>query len=251
MAFLSWMDCCKSDKEIVKRIRYIVIGGDGIDGIGVYPGQERNLIELDLLRQYNMLADLIECMPKNAQIFLIPGNHDPIRQALPQPAIPEKYSKRLYGIDNLRLLGNPATLTLSGVSVLSYHGTSLDDVLASTPGLSYSRPTEGMRLLLKARHLAPMYGRRTPIGLDCEDHLVIEDVPDIFHSGHTHTLDTNFHRGTLMINSGTWQCQTEYQANMGVVPTPALVPIVNLSTLEGIVKDFRANHTPTEDRLIQ
>ena len=60
-----------------------------------------------------------------------------------------------------------------------------------------------------------------------EDHLVIQEIPDIFHAGHVHTLDRMDYRGTLILNSGTWQDQTKFQANMGIVPTPGKVPIVN------------------------
>ena len=46
------------------------------------------------------------------------------------------------------------------------------------------------------------------------------------------------YRGTLILNSGTWQDQTKFQANMGIVPTPGKVPIVNLATLDVLTKDF-------------
>jgi DNA polymerase II small subunit len=41
-----------------------------------------------------------------------------------------------------------------------------------------------------------------------------------------------------MINSGTWQAQTGYQKNLGIMPRPGLVPIVNLATLEVHLKEF-------------
>ena len=37
-------------------------------------------------------------------------------------------------------------------------GKALDDIIASTPGLTYSKPAEAMKVLLKARHLSPTYG---------------------------------------------------------------------------------------------
>ena len=68
--------------------------------------------------------------------------------------------------------------------------------------------------------------------------MVIDEIPDIFHAGHVHTLDRMNYRGTLILNSGTWQGQTKFQANMGIVPTPGKVPIVNLATLDMLTKDF-------------
>ncbi len=137
------------------------------------------------------------------------------------------------------MLGNPSYLRLHDVNILIYHGRSLDDVMATTPGFTFTRPAVAMKSLLRARHLVPIYGERTAVVPSDEDSLVIEDVPDIFHSGHIHTLDSENYRGTLILNSGSWQSQTPFQAKMGIVPTPGIVPIVDLSNLEVFTKDFR------------
>ncbi|MEM1524954.1 MAG: DNA-directed DNA polymerase II small subunit [Nitrososphaerales archaeon] len=236
--FVLWLTQHGREDFIVKRIKYLIIGGDVVDGIGVYPDQEDDLEELNIYQQYVRAAQLLNKIPKSIQIFIIPGNHDPARQALPQPAIPKKYAEPLYKLENVRILGNPSQIRLHGVNILIYHGRSLDDIVATIPNLTFSKPASAMKILLKARHLAPLYGGRTPIALEKEDHLVIEEVPDIFHAGHVHTLDIDRYKGTLLINSGTWQTQTKYQANMGVTPTPGLLPIVNLATLDVLVKDF-------------
>jgi DNA polymerase II small subunit len=119
-----------------------------------------------------------------------------------------------------------------------YHGQGLDDIIATTPGLSYSKPAEAMKVLLKARHLAPIYGERTPIAPEQEDMMVITEVPDIFHSGHVHVTDVQNYRSTLVVNSGAWQSQTKFQQTMGIMPTPGLAVVVNLATLQPIVYDF-------------
>ena len=152
--------------------------------------------------------------------------------------IPKKYGSSLYDLPNVKMLGDPCFFKLNGVSVLVYHGRSLDDVLATTPGLSYEMPEEAMKVLLRARHLAPTFGLRTPIAPEVEDHLVIEEVPDIFHAGHVHTIGLDRYKSTLIINSGTWQAQTGYQANLGIYPRPGLVPIVNLATFYVTVREF-------------
>jgi DNA polymerase II small subunit len=119
-----------------------------------------------------------------------------------------------------------------------YHGQSLDDVIATTPGLSYSKPAEAMKTLLKARHLAPTYGERTPIAPEQEDMMVITEVPDILHSGHVHVADIQNYRGTLIVNSGAWQAQTKFQQTMGITPTPGIAILVNLATLQPFIQDF-------------
>ena len=185
-----------------------------------------------------MVSEKLKMVPRHLQMLIIPGNHDATRQALPQPMIPKKYATSLYDLPNVKMLGDPCFFKLNGVSVLVYHGRSLDDVLATTPGLSYERPEEAMKVLLRARHLAPTFGLRTPIAPEVEDHLVIEEVPDIFHAGHVHTIGLDRYKSTLIINSGTWQAQTGYQANLGINPRPGLVPIVNLATLDVTLREF-------------
>jgi len=228
----------EEDEEIIGRVKYIVIGGDVVDGVGVFPNQEFELAENDIYKQYEMVARKLSQFPGHLQILLIPGNHDSTRQALPQPMIPRKYAESLYKLKNLTMLGDPSFVRIHGVSVLIYHGRSLDDVLATTPGLSYEKPAEAMKVLLKARHLAPMFGSRTPIAPEAEDHLVIEEVPDIFHAGHVHNVGVSTYKSTLIINSGTWQAQTGYQANLGITPSPGIVPVVNLATLEVKLREF-------------
>lgn len=240
--FLDWIagrgKQSEEDEEIIRRLKYIVIGGDVVDGVGVFPNQEYELAEMDIFKQYEMVFEKLKLVPKHLRMFVIPGNHDATRQALPQPMIPKKYAASLYSIDNLVMLGDPCLFKLNGVSVLAYHGRSLDDVLATTPGLSYERPEQAMKVLLRARHLAPTFGLRTPIAPEIEDYLVIEEVPDIFHAGHVHTVGLERYKSTVIINSGTWQAQTGYQANLGINPRPGLIPIVNLATLDVVFREF-------------
>ena len=240
--FLEWVSgrgqIPEEDEEIIRRLKYIVIGGDVVDGVGVFPNQEYELSENNIFKQYEMVSEKLKLVPQRLQMFVIPGNHDATRQALPQPMIPRKYAVSLYELKNLTMLGDPCLFRLNGVSILAYHGRSLDDVLATTPGLSYERPEEAMKVLLRARHLAPIFGMRTPIAPELEDHLVIEEVPDIFHAGHVHTIGLDRYKSTLIINSGTWQAQTGYQANLGISPRPGLVPIVNLATLGVELREF-------------
>lgn len=228
----------EEDGDMISRLKYVIIGGDIVDGVGVFPNQEFELAESNVYKQYEMVSKKLASIPQHLSVFAIPGNHDSTRQALPQPMIPRKYAESLYKLKNVTMLGDPTLIRLHGVSVLVYHGRSLDDILATTPGLSYERPTEAMKVLLKARHLAPMFGSRTPIAPEIEDHLVIDQVPDIFHAGHVHSVGVENYKGTLIINSGAWQAQTGYQANLGIMPRPGLVPIVNLATLEVTTREF-------------
>jgi DNA polymerase II small subunit len=236
--FLAWLNGKLGDLDIVERIRYVIVAGDVVDGIGVYPGQEFQLTERNLRRQYIMAQEFLSQVPKQMKLLLLPGNHDPVRQALPQPAVSIDAAGPLYSLENAVHLGGPANIKLDRVNFLIYHGRSLDDVIATVPDLTYDRPVEAMEVLLKARHLAPTYGKRTALSPELRDMLVIDPVPDVFHAGHVHTLDVGSYRGTLVVNSGTFQGQTPFQMNMGIDPISSIVPILNLSTLEVIKRNF-------------
>jgi DNA polymerase II small subunit len=236
--FLQWLNGGFGDKDIVSRVKYLVIAGDLVDGVGVYPGQEFQLAERDPKKQYEMAAELLKRVPGHIQIVLSPGNHDAVRQALPQPAVAVDMAESLYAMDNVRWVGDPAYIKMHGVSFLVYHGKSLDDVIATTPNLAYDRPTDAMKLLLRARHLAPTYGKRTALSPELRDYMVVDRVPDVFHVGHVHTYGEMTYRGTLLVNSGTWQAQTNFQSNMGMEPTPSIVPVLDLSTLKIVRRNF-------------
>ena len=236
--FLNWINGRSGDLEVVSKIRYVVIAGDVVDGIGVYPGQEEELTELNLSKQYDEFAGLMVQIPKSIKIFVSPGNHDATRQALPQPPIFKRYAKALYEMDNVILLGDPCLVRLHGVNTLVYHGQSLVDIVGSSPGITFDKPAEAMKVLLKARHLAPTHGS-TRVALEEDDKLVIKIVPNIFHCGHIHTVQTLKYKGTLLINSGTWQDQTQFQKRMGIVPNPAIAVVVDLNSLKvKMMKNF-------------
>lgn len=238
--FIRWLNGNLGDLDVVSRIKYLVIAGDIVDGVGVYPGQEFQLAEKDPKKQYEMAAQLMKEVPSRIQIVVSPGNHDAVRQALPQPAVDVDMARALYGMDNLKWVGDPCYVKLHGVVFLVYHGKSLDDIIATTPDLSYNRPTDAMKLLLRSRHLAPTYGKRTALSPELRDFMVIDPVPDVLHSGHVHTFGELAYRGTLLVNSGTWQAQTNFQSNMGLEPTPSIVPVIDLSTLRVIRRNFGA-----------
>jgi len=99
-----------------------------------------------------------------------------------------------------------------------------------------------MKCLLKARHLSPIYGSQTPIAPEVEDMMIIDQVPDIFQTGHVHVLNLDMYRGVLLVNSRAWQTQTSFQASVGITPTPGLAVLVNLKTFKVYYKDFKVQN---------
>ena len=231
-AFLEFVSWLSSTDQVAKRVRFVVIGGDLVDGVGIYPNQDRGLVYQTVEEQLRRAEALLSQIPQNVKVVISPGNHDPGRRALPQPAIPRKYGAGLWERENFFMVGNPCVVSLNGVKVLVFHGQSIDDIVKTTPGLSYDKPADVMKHLLRARHLSPIYGSLTPIAPEKEDMLVIEDIPDVFHVGHVHVMALEMYRGVLLVNSGAFQSQTPFQASVGLEPTPGLAAVVNLKTLE-------------------
>lgn len=223
--------------------QYLLIAGDLVDGIGIYPDQDKELVIADIDRQYEEFGRMISELPRNMKIIISPGNHDAIRGSEPQPVLPERFSK--YFPDNVILVENPAFIRLQGVGILMYHGRSYDDLISMIPGASYTKPEEMMVEMLKRRHLACTYGMRTPILAAKEDNLVISPVPEILHTGHVHICGAVNYRGVLCMNTGTWQSQTSFQKQMNIQPTPARAMMVDLRTLEPQIFDF-SGETPGE-----
>jgi DNA polymerase II small subunit len=215
---------------------YLLVCGDLVDGIGVYPNQEEELAIRDIYEQYAELAGLLAGVPKEMAVVISPGNHDVVRPSEPQVAIPAEFRKGFPV--NCQFVENPALLSLQGVRVLMYHGRSIDDMIGLIPRASYSRPEEMMVEMLERRHLAPVYGRRTPVSPEPRDRLVIDPVPEILHTGHVHTSGITRHRGVLGVNAGCWQSQTKFQKQVNVTPTPGRAVIVDLQTLEPKVMEF-------------
>lgn len=225
-------------QEIASHVKYVLIAGDIVDGIGIYPNQVKELAIKDVYKQYRLAARFIEQIPDYVEVVIIPGNHDASRKAAPQPALPEAYLEHLKESRSIHSLGNPCTIGLYGVEVLMDHGRSLDDVMATVPGMDYRHPERAMKLLLQGRHLAPVYGGKTMISPEKRDFLVVDRIPDIFHAGHVHTLGYTNYRGVSIINSGGWQEQTDYMVRMGLIPTVGHVPVINLQTMETNVVQF-------------
>lgn len=235
--FTEWMNGkFKYRLDYAGRIKYVVVSGDLVDGIGVYPNQDRELAIDDIYLQYKKLFEMLGKIPEYVHIFLLTGNHDAVQRAEPQPELPSEFCKD-FMLENMHLVSNPGYMTLHGMRILGYHGTSLDSVIQGIPGCSYSRPEEAMVEVLKRRHLSPIYGDN-PIVPSKRDEMVIDQVPDILHMGHLHKNGYSEYHGTLIVNSGTWQSRTSYQVRLGHMPTPAVLPVYEAGRMELGTVDF-------------
>ncbi|MFB6310435.1 MAG: DNA-directed DNA polymerase II small subunit [Salinirussus sp.] len=236
-AWRRFADWLHSDEAAA--VEYLLIAGDMVEGVGVYPDQDEELDIVDVYDQYAAFSERLKEVPGDLEIVMIPGNHDAVRLAEPQPAFDQELRETMAAHD-ARFASNPSVVDIEGVSILMYHGVSLDEVIAELPSdaASYESPEAAMAQLLRKRHLAPQFGGHTRLAPESEDHLVIESVPDVFHAGHVHKLGYGQYHGVLTINSGCWQGQTAFQESVNLDPDPGYAPIVDLDTLELTIRKF-------------
>jgi DNA polymerase II small subunit len=237
--FLRWINLDWGDsrmKALARKVKYLVVNGDVVDGIGIFPGQEEELAIVDAYEQYRYAGEQLARIRDDIKIMVMPGNHDLVRPAEPQPALPEKYT-RLFP-ESVRHIGNPCKLSIEGVEILSYHGRSMDDWITRVAGMSYERPIDAMKEMVVRRHMVPVYGLRTPIAPEHKDYLTIDSVPDVFVTGHVHAAGLDSYRGITLINASCWQSQTAYQKMHGFMPEPAKVPVIELDTGKPYMVDF-------------
>lgn len=238
--FAKWLN----SKE-ARNIGYLVIAGDMVEGVGVYPGQKDELQVTNIYDQYEMFEEWIEKIPENIQVLVSPGNHDIARLAEPQPRLTEKVLPNASQLNNVHLLQNPQTVRLHGVKSqgivnLLYHGHSFDSHVDSIQDLrekAYQQPEHVMIDLLKRRHLAPTYGSNN-MSPEEEDYLAITEKPDIFVSGHFHSHCNESYKGVNVINSSSFQEQTDFQKRVGHEPDPGKVTIVDFKTRNTRIKKF-------------
>lgn len=249
--FLRWINADAgnpSQREIAKKVKYIIIAGDLVDGVGIYPSQQEELEIHDIINQYEEFSELIKKIPVDKQIIICPGNHDAVHLAEPQSSFDEIFAPSLFKIPNVMLVTNPAIVNIgktehfSGFDVLLYHGYSFDYYVANVDSIrnngGYHRADLIMKFLLKRRHLAPSFKSTPYFPCHKEDPLLIRKIPDFLISGHIHYSNVANYKGITTISGSCWQGTTTFQEKLGHQPEPARVPMVNLKTREIKVLKF-------------
>lgn len=249
--FVDWLaGTVDFEQELAKKVKYVIVVGDVVDSVGVYPNQESELTIQDIYEQFRVARSYFERIPQHIQIIMCPGNHEPTRIAEPQPKMDKEFAQPLYDLPNVTMVTNPALVTIHsspsfpGFDVLLYHGysyTHYGDVVHSirTSGKNVSDRIELiMKYILQRRHLAPSYGSNQFIPDSDHDPMVIARVPDIFCSGHIHKSHVSTYRGVTLVSGSCFQEMSSYQEKFGHVPDPGKVPILHLHTGKAAVVDF-------------
>lgn len=249
--FIAWLRGEVGDsasQAAAAKTKYVVVLGDVVDGVGVYPEQEKELTITDIYKQYDAAAKLLQQIPSDKQVLVIPGNHDAMRLCEPQPPLYKDLAAPLYELPNVTMLPNPCYVRLHksdgfpGAELLLYHGYSFDYFVDSIEGLrmagGYDAADKLWEYLLKRRHLAPTFGSTLALPM-ANDPLTIRQIPDIAASGHIHKAKLGNYRGVYTISGSCWQSTTTFQQRVGHNPDPGMVPLVNLKTWKATMLQFR------------
>ena len=240
--FIQWLN-----SKDAQNVKYILLAGDVVDGVGVYPQQNKELHVLDIYEQYKILINYLKQIPKDKQIIICPGTHDGVRLEDPKPKITKSLAPELYEIENIHLVTNPCFVRLHrvgdfpGISILMYHGDSFDFYINHVEALrlsgGYDKGSEVHKFFLQRRSLSPTYGGQEHLPMN-EDALTIYQVPDVMHTGHIHKSDIGSYKGVMLICSSCFQSRTSFQEKLGHHPDPGKIILLNLKDLKIKVIDF-------------
>jgi DNA polymerase II small subunit len=225
--FTSFLKFLNQEEEI----KYLFIAGDLVDGVGIYPEQEKNLYQKNAYLQYEEVFKLFNqnITRKDLTVYFSPGNHDFLSIFEPQVI-----SKRISEIlpKEWILLKNPDYFTVEGKRVLVYHGRGSDSLIAAkTPELSYEEMQKVYDYMFSQRNLSPtISGSRMDIKKTIG---MIDEIPDYFISGHVHKWCYALKNGVVFSNSGCWQHETEYQKSLDLTVCKGIAQIINLSDPRG------------------
>ncbi len=248
--FIDWINGkygSKEQIEVSKKVKYLFIIGDLVDGIGVYPEQDKELVIKDIKEQYEKCAEYLSQIREDLKIIICAGNHDALRISEPQPKLHQKFAESLYKLKNVLMVTNPSMVNIHasegfpGFDILLYHGYSFDYYVSNVDSIrvngGYDRADLIMKFLLQKRHLAPTHGSTLYIPDTKKDALIINKIPDFFVTGHIHKANVGSYKNITTICCSCWQSKTTFQEKVGHNPEPSRVPVVNLKTRE--VKVFK------------
>jgi DNA polymerase II small subunit len=211
------------EREKVGKLKYMIIAGDTVDGVGVFPNHLEELEVKDIYEQYRQLENYLLELPEQMEIFITPGNHDPCRWHDPQPAIVKEYLPKLHGMKNIHFLPSPAWVEIEGQKTLIYHGSGLIGAMGAM-NIPPTKPEEAIKELLIKRDLMSVYGTKHPYAPEPKAYMLVRELPDIYVGGDNHYNAYAQYRGTTIVNNGCWQLTSAYAASKGFINTPGRVP---------------------------
>jgi len=243
--FIKWINGeagSDEQKEVAKKISYLFVVGDIIEGVGIYPGQEELSSITNVTEQYQKCAELFSKIRKDIKIIICPGNHDALRLSEPQPLLDKQFAAALYALENVYMVSNPALVSVQDIPIFLYHGYPFDYYSRNIDSIRFNKGHEHpdiiIHFLLKKRHLAPIHASCLYVPYGTEDSLVVSNAPNVFVSAHMHKSAVSTYNGVLTISCSCWQSKTPAEEKIGHEPDPCKVPLLDLKTGKVRMMDF-------------
>ncbi len=250
--FIDWLNCKvggKEQKALARSVKYLFIVGDLVDGVGIFPNQDKELNITDIYTQYQVCGEYLSKIREDINIIICPGNHDALRISEPQPVLDKDLAAPLWKLKNVMMTTNPSLVNIHsskdfpGFDILLYHGYSFhyyaDNVESIRLEGGNDRSDLIMKFLLQRRHLAPTHTSTLYIPDNKEDPLVIDKVPDFLVTAHMHRTSVSSYNNVNLICCGCFVGQTTFQEKMGIHPDPGKITLVNLKSREVKELDFK------------
>jgi DNA polymerase II small subunit len=228
--FLSLQKLTPQNEELASKIGTLMIVGDLIEGIGLFPDQKDEIVYHSLQSQYEGLSILLQEIPKDIEIIIIPGEHDATQIPNPQPAIDKQIGKTLLTLPNLRNHGNPLRLTIEDMTILAFHGQGHEILFEKHFDADPLNPIRGIKDLLEYRHLFPEYGSFNPITPFKRDYLVINEIPNVVVSGHFHQAHFEEYKGVKILTCGSFQREENKKTKDIINASLGRFPILDTQT---------------------
>ena len=250
--FIDWLNCkvgSKEQKALARSVKYLFIVGDLVDGVGIFPNQDKELNITDIYTQYQVCGEYLSKIREDVNIIICPGNHDALRISEPQPVLDKDLAAPLWKLKNVIMTTNPSMVNIHsskdfpGFDILLYHGYSFHYYADNVEGIRLEGGNDRsdliMKFLLQRRHLAPTHTSTLYIPDNKEDPLVIDKVPDFLVTAHMHRTSISSYNNVNLICCGCFVGQTTFQEKMGIHPDPGKITLVNLKSREIKELDFR------------
>lgn len=223
--FVAWVNGEVGDvrsREIAKKMKYLVVVGDLVEGVGVYPGQEREVLIRSVRAQYNKVGEILGKLRRDVEIIVLPGLHDAVWLGEPQPGVDKKWLGSLGELPNLRVVSNPAYVEVGGLRVFLKYGVN---------------KVSDLDLVLEKGYLPLVYGESDFVMESGED-LVLDSQIDVFVLGGTHRARVVDKDGVLRVWTSCWKGRSDFERRRGMDVDNSRVPILNLKSREVKMLDF-------------
>jgi len=239
--FIDWLNGNIGDnrsQKIASKIKYLILAGDLVDGIGVYPEQEKQLLIKSGKRQYEKLANILGKIRKDLEIIVLPGLHDLVWLGEPMLKIDRKWAGSLEDFSNIKMTSNPVFLEIGGLKILTYYGSGFK-VLKNMFPKGEELDFEGLsKEILKRRCLNSIYGIGDIIPGKKGDDLILDENIDVLCVGGLHKSSVFEREGILGISTSCWKKKGNFEIDRDVQTDECRVPILNLKNKEVKVLDF-------------